>query len=48
MGLFRTGLSAADEVQPYEELKALQKKAKKPCDRHPNGDCDCKENMGGT
>lgn len=38
----------ADEVQPYEELKALQKKAKKPCDRHPNGDCDCKENMGGT
>jgi cell fate regulator YaaT (PSP1 superfamily) len=29
------------EVQPYDELKALQTKAQGPCDRHENGGCDC-------
>jgi cell fate regulator YaaT (PSP1 superfamily) len=29
------------ELQPYEELKALEKKANDPCDRHENGGCDC-------
>jgi hypothetical protein len=29
------------EIQPYEELKALQEKAQSTCDRHPEGGCDC-------
>lgn len=29
------------EVQPYEELKALEAKSQGPCDRHENGECDC-------
>ena len=29
------------EIQPYEELKALQEKSDGPCDRHENGGCDC-------
>jgi cell fate regulator YaaT (PSP1 superfamily) len=29
------------EIQPYDELKALQKKANEPCDRHEGGGCDC-------
>jgi len=29
------------ELQPYDELKALQSKAQSPCDRHKNGGCDC-------
>lgn len=29
------------EVQPYEELKALESKSQAPCDRHENGECDC-------
>jgi cell fate regulator YaaT (PSP1 superfamily) len=29
------------EIQPYDELKALQEKANGPCDKHENGDCDC-------
>lgn len=32
------------EIQPYEELKALEKKASEPCDRHQGGECDCKKN----
>jgi cell fate regulator YaaT (PSP1 superfamily) len=32
------------EIQPYEELKALQEKSRQPCDRHPNGECDCGKN----
>jgi cell fate regulator YaaT (PSP1 superfamily) len=30
-----------DEIQPWEELKALEKKAQEPCDKHENGECDC-------
>lgn len=29
------------ELQPYDELKALEEKANGPCDRHENGGCDC-------
>jgi cell fate regulator YaaT (PSP1 superfamily) len=29
------------ELQPLAELRALQKKANEPCDRHENGGCDC-------
>jgi cell fate regulator YaaT (PSP1 superfamily) len=29
------------DVQPWEELEALKKKAQDPCDKHENGDCDC-------
>ena len=30
-----------DEIQPYDELKALQQKAESPCAIHANGECDC-------
>ena len=30
-----------DELQPLEELEALQKKAASPCDRHESGGCNC-------
>lgn len=30
-----------DELQPLEELEALQKKATSPCDRHESGGCNC-------
>ncbi len=30
-----------DELQPKDELEALQAKATSPCDRHQNGGCDC-------
>lgn len=29
------------EIQPYDELKALQDKANGPCDRHEGGSCNC-------
>jgi cell fate regulator YaaT (PSP1 superfamily) len=32
------------EIQPYEELKALEEKKNQQCDRHPNGECDCGKN----
>ncbi|MFQ5943340.1 MAG: stage 0 sporulation family protein [Anaerolineales bacterium] len=32
------------EVEPYEELKALEGKANSPCDRHESGGCDCGRN----
>jgi cell fate regulator YaaT (PSP1 superfamily) len=32
------------EIQPYEELKALEKKASEPCERHEGGECNCKDN----
>ncbi len=30
-----------DEIQPYDELKALQQKAESPCEIHANGECNC-------
>ena len=30
-----------DDLQPREELEALQKKAAAPCDRHESGGCNC-------
>ena len=29
------------EIQPYDELEALRKKAQAPCDKHEGGECDC-------
>ncbi len=30
-----------DDLQPLEDLEALQKKAASPCDRHESGGCNC-------
>lgn len=35
-----------DQVQPYEEVKALEEKSQAPCDRGANGDCDCGQGEG--
>jgi cell fate regulator YaaT (PSP1 superfamily) len=32
---------AREELIPLEELRALEKKAKEPCDKHGDGECDC-------
>lgn len=37
-----------DEIQPYEEYKALQDKAKAPCAIHKDGDCDCNKKNNGS
>ncbi len=29
------------EIEPWDELEALRRKAEAPCDRHENGGCDC-------
>jgi cell fate regulator YaaT (PSP1 superfamily) len=29
------------ELQPWDELEALRKKADSPCDKHTDGNCDC-------
>ncbi len=29
------------EIQPWDELQALQKKSQAPCDKHEGGGCDC-------
>lgn len=29
------------EIEPWDELEALRRKAVAPCDRHENGGCDC-------
>jgi cell fate regulator YaaT (PSP1 superfamily) len=36
------------EIQPYDELKALQDKSIAPCDRHENGECDCGRSRGSS
>jgi cell fate regulator YaaT (PSP1 superfamily) len=38
---FRTFEFMKAELQPAEELEALQKKANSPCDRHESGGCNC-------
>jgi cell fate regulator YaaT (PSP1 superfamily) len=30
-----------EEIQPWEELEALRKKSTEPCDKHPEGGCNC-------
>jgi cell fate regulator YaaT (PSP1 superfamily) len=30
-----------ENLQPWEEVEALKKKTKEPCDKHVQGDCDC-------
>ena len=32
---------AHTDVQPWDELEALRKKAQAPCDKHEGGGCDC-------
>ncbi len=29
------------EIQPWDELEALRRKAEQPCERHENGGCNC-------
>ena len=30
-----------EEIEPWEELEALRKKAQEPCSNHPEGGCNC-------
>ena len=34
------------EIEPWDELEALRRKAESPCDRHENGGCDCGKAQG--
>jgi cell fate regulator YaaT (PSP1 superfamily) len=36
------------EIEPWDELEALRRKAGDPCDRHENGGCDCGKDKAGT
>jgi hypothetical protein len=36
------------EIEPWDELEALRRKAQSPCDRHENGGCDCGKANGKT
>ncbi len=33
-----------DEIEPWDELEALRRKAEAPCDKHEGGGCDCGKN----
>lgn len=35
------------ELEPWDELEALRRKAEGPCDRHENGECDCGKSGAG-
>lgn len=35
-----------EDIIPLEELRALEKKAKEPCTKHGDGDCDCGKPSG--
>ena len=35
-----------DNIEPWDELEALRRKAESPCDKHENGDCDCGKDSG--
>ena len=35
-----------EDIIPLEELRALEKKAKEPCDKHGDGACDCGKEPG--
>jgi cell fate regulator YaaT (PSP1 superfamily) len=37
-----------DEIEPWNELEALRRKAEAPCDKHENGECDCGKSTGKT
>jgi cell fate regulator YaaT (PSP1 superfamily) len=32
-----------EEIEPWDELEAMRRKAENGCERHENGGCDCKE-----
>ena len=31
----------SDDIEPWDELEALRRKAEAPCDKHEGGECDC-------
>lgn len=33
-----------DDIEPWDELEALRRKAEAPCDKHESGECDCGKN----
>jgi len=35
-----------EDIIPLEELRALERKAKQPCDKHGDGECDCGQPPG--
>lgn len=35
-----------EDIIPLDELRALEKKAKEPCDKHGDGECDCGKPKG--
>ncbi|MGJ3240890.1 MAG: PSP1 domain-containing protein [Anaerolineae bacterium] len=37
---------AREDIIPLEELRALEAKAKQPCDKHGDGECDCGKQPG--
>jgi cell fate regulator YaaT (PSP1 superfamily) len=37
-----------EDLEPYEELKALQDKANKPCPIHKDGNCNCNQKKNGS
>jgi cell fate regulator YaaT (PSP1 superfamily) len=37
-----------NDIQPYDELKALQDKAKEPCAIHGDGECNCSKKGNGS
>jgi hypothetical protein len=36
-----------DEVEPWDELEALRRKAQEPCEKHNGGECDCGKSKQG-
>ncbi len=36
------------EIEPWNELEALRRKAEQPCERHGDGKCDCKKSSSGN
>ena len=30
-----------EELEPWDEVEALRRKAEEPCDKHENGGCSC-------
>jgi len=35
-----------DDIEPWDELEALRRKAESPCERHPEGGCNCQNGNG--
>ncbi len=37
-----------DQIEPWDELEVLRRKAQSPCGEHENGQCDCKRAASGA